>query len=308
MKVNQHKIKVFVKCLYLILVFIFLGRFLWDNYDTYKVLDITIEWKIFSVAMVFNFIYKVFLASLWHYITVLNHCNIGYLDAIIAYFCSILGKYIPGKVFMLAARVSVYEKRDIPVSKVAISFLLENICTLFGAAFLFIISLFFFSNSLLINYRWSAGLLIILFLIVINPGIMNCFLGIIGKLLKKRYHVFISYQQMLKVVLLFILNWIILGIGFYMLICSIYPIEVSLFLYTSGVFGLSIIIGILAIFAPSGMGIREGILIVGLSVIMPQEYAVIISVVSRLWMTISELAIIGIAWFLTHNFWRTSYE
>ena len=38
-----------------------------------------------------------------------------------------------------------------------------------------------------------------------------------------------------------------------------------------------------------------GILVLGLGLIMPSEYAVIISIISRLWMTVSELALIGIA-------------
>ena len=100
---------------------------------------------------------------------------------------------------------------------------------------------------------------------------------------------------MIKVVLMFIGNWVIVGVGFYMLTCSIYPIPMSEMLYSAGIFGLSCIIGILAIFAPSGLGVREGILVLGLGLIMPEEYAVLISIVSRLWMTVSELALIGIA-------------
>ena len=79
---------------------------------------------------------------------------------------------------------------------------------------------------------------------------------------------------------------------------SIYPIPVSEFLYISGVFGLSCIIGILAIFSPSGIGVREGILLMGLMVVMPEEYAMIIALVSRLWMTVSELVLVGVAFII----------
>ena len=106
----------------------------------------------------------------------------------------------------------------------------------------------------------------------------------------------ITYPQMIKVVLLFICNWLIVGTGFYSLVVSLYPsVGFSQWLYVGGIYGLSAIIGILAIFTVSGLGVREGILIAGLILIMPKEYAVIISIVSRLWATVAELILILVA-------------
>ncbi len=293
---NKKKWMKWLKNGFLVLVVIFLARYFYKNFDTYKNLDVKINWGIFAGAVLFYFLYKLTLASLWHYMTKLNGCGIRYFKAITAYLYSILGKYIPGKVFMLLARIPAYEEEGAPIRKVTICFFLENICTLLGAAFLFLVSLLFFPNDLLADYKWAAIGLVIVFFICINPKIINFFLGFLEKIIKKKDLVIpITYLQMIKVVILFIGNWIIVGIGFYMLTCSIYAIPMSEMLYTAGIFGLSCIIGILAVFAPSGLGVREGILVLGLSLIMPQEYAVIISIVSRLWMSVSELALIGIA-------------
>lgn len=281
---------------FLILVVIFLARYFYKNSESYRNLDVSINWAVFAGAVGFYFLYKITLASLWHYMTRLNQCGIGYFRAVTAYLYSILGKYIPGKVFMLLARIPAYEEAGAPIRKVTICFFLENICTLLGAAFLFLVSLLFFPNDILADYTWATVGLVVVFFICINPKIINFFLKIMEKLIhKKDMQIPITYKQMLKVVLLFIGNWLIVGIGFYMLAYSIYPIPLSQMLYTAGIFGLSCIIGILAIFAPSGLGVREGILVLGLGLIMPSEYAVIISIISRLWMTVSELALIGIA-------------
>lgn len=53
--------------------------------------------------------------------------------------------------------------------------------------------------------------------------------------------------------------------------------------------------GILAIFAPSGLGVREGIIVAGLLLIMSKEDALVVSVVSRLWQTIPELVLVALA-------------
>ena len=58
---------------------------------------------------------------------------------------------------------------------------------------------------------------------------------------------------------------------------------------------VSAIMGILAVFAPSGLGVREGIIVAGLMLIMPESDAMIISVVSRLWQTIPELLLVVLA-------------
>ena len=50
-------------------------------------------------------------------------------------------------------------------------------------------------------------------------------------------------------------------------------------------------IGILALFAPSGIGVRESVLAVLLPVIMPVSYAAVIVIISRLWETMIEIAL-----------------
>lgn len=298
-KLDKQKAMKLIKILFLILVAIFLIRYFQRNMEDIKNMDFRINWGVFALSMIFYFLYKISLASLWHYITWLNHSSIDYPQAITSYLYSILGKYIPGKVFMLAARIPGYEAKGVPIRKVTICFFLENICTLLGAAFLFLISLFFFPNDLLKDYMWLTIAFIVIFFICINPKIINFFLRILGKWIKKEdLEIPFTYGQMIQVVLLFILNWVIVGIGFYMLVCSIYPLPLSQMLYAGGIFGLSAIIGILSIFAPSGIGVREGILVAGLVLVMPSEYAVIISIISRLWATIAELLLILFAYII----------
>ncbi|SDI06297.1 lysylphosphatidylglycerol synthase domain-containing protein [Desulfosporosinus hippei] len=284
------------KVIFVGLVIWFLTKYFTKNYDELMSLDFQIRWSAFFLSMLFFFIYKITLASLWHYITVLNNTQISYVKAITAYLYSILGKYIPGKVFMLGARLVYYDSEGAKMRKVTICFLIENILTLLGATLLFIFSLFFFPNDILSQYQYTTWLLIILFFICIHPKILNFFLGLIEKVTKKTdLEISMTYVQMVKLVMLFVANWLVVGLGFYLLVCSIYPLPISVALYASGIFALAAIIGILSLFSPSGLGVREGIIVLGLSVIMPPEYAIIVSIVSRLWSTIPELALIGMA-------------
>ena len=295
-KPDKKKILKALKILFGVLVVVFLAWYFWKNWDEFSDKIMNVDMGIFIFSMLFYFLYKITLASLWHYITKLNGCAIKYEKAVTSYLYSILGKYIPGKVFMLAARLTYYKEEDAPLSKVTVCFFIENVCTLLGAAMLFIVSLLFFPNELLENYKWVTIALIVVFFVCIHPKIINFFLRILGKLFKKDLEIPMKYSQMLKVVLLFIGNWLIVGVGFFILTKSIYPaVEYSELLFCAGIWGVSAIMGILAIFAPSGLGVREGIIVAGLCLIMPQSDAMVVSVVSRLWQTIPELVLVALA-------------
>jgi uncharacterized membrane protein YbhN (UPF0104 family) len=58
---------------------------------------------------------------------------------------------------------------------------------------------------------------------------------------------------------------------------------------------------LIAIFAPSGLGVREGALVYLLSLMMATPVAVILSILTRIWMTLIEIALIGMV-YLFHKF------
>lgn len=299
-KIDKNAVLKIVKIAFGALAVIFIAWYFYKNRDEFSEKIMSVDFGVFAVAVLFYFAYKLSLASLFHYITKINGCSISYGKALTAYLLSILGKYIPGKVFLLAARLTYYKEENAPLSKVTVCFFIENICTLLGAAMLFILSLFFFPNELLGNYKWLTILLIAAFFICIHPKIINAALKVIGKIFKKDLEIPMKYPQILKVVLMFIGNWLIVGFGFFMLVRSVNPaVGWNEMLFCAGVYGISAIMGILAIFAPSGLGVREGLILAGLMLIMPESDAAVISVISRLWQTVAELILAGGAFAVT---------
>jgi uncharacterized membrane protein YbhN (UPF0104 family) len=72
-------------------------------------------------------------------------------------------------------------------------------------------------------------------------------------------------------------------------------------LFFAGALAISSTLGLVAIFAPSGLGVREGALVYLLSFIMATPIAVIISILTRIWMTLIEIGLIGVV-YLFHKF------
>jgi uncharacterized membrane protein YbhN (UPF0104 family) len=61
----------------------------------------------------------------------------------------------------------------------------------------------------------------------------------------------------------------------------------------TGALALASTLGVLAVFAPGGLGVREGVLVYLLSHIMPEGVSVVLSILTRLWMTVIELGLVG---------------
>jgi uncharacterized membrane protein YbhN (UPF0104 family) len=95
-----------------------------------------------------------------------------------------------------------------------------------------------------------------------------------------------------------IISWVIGGVGFYLFVDSVYPVAPPYILFLTGALAISSTLGLIAIFAPSGLGVREGALVYLLLLMMPAPVAVIISILTRIWMTLIEIGLIGMVYLL----------
>jgi len=297
-----------LKIIVTLAIIYFIGRLFYRNINDLKEIDFRFDILSLVVAVILFIVYKINSVFLWHYITKKNECSITFKKAFISWFYSILGKYIPGKVFMLGSRLYFYNMEGASKKRVLFCFLVENICTVLGAALLFLTSMLFIGNPELLQYRYPAIGLIVVFFIIIHPIILTKIINLPLKILKKKpVELKMKYRDMLLLVFLYTINFLIVGSGFYMLTNSVHPVSINEFFYVAGTFGLAAVIGILALFAPSGIGVREGVIILALRFVIPEAAAVIISIISRLWASATELLLIGIA-YIYAKISRTKFE
>jgi hypothetical protein len=82
-------------------------------------------------------------------------------------------------------------------------------------------------------------------------------------------------------------NWGIYATAFWLFYLSFG--EWRTFFQVGPAFAAAYVAGYIAVFAPAGAGIREGVLVVLLQPIMAREAAVVLAVIARLWTTAIEL-------------------
>ena len=104
-------------------------------------------------------------------------------------------------------------------------------------------------------------------------------------------------KSVLKTLPYFSFYWLSMGFAFFLLIKALHPDPSSISIATSLCFPLVATLGIMALIAPGGIGVREG-LIVGYLVLTGIETtdATTISVASRLWFLVGECFIFILGW------------
>jgi uncharacterized membrane protein YbhN (UPF0104 family) len=236
----------------------------------------------------------------WYLITLRLKIALSPSQSVRAWFYSQLGKYLPGKIWILLGRISYYESRGKSKKSTSVALYFEMVTVLMAGGFIFLGSLIFF-GEIWPFYSWrQSGWLILLFLlglVFLHPSVLQKILNcVLIRLNREAISLSISYLDVLWILFICIVAWMVGGIGFYLFVDSVYAVSSKYVLFLTGGLAISSILGLVAIFAPSGLGVREGALAFLLSFVMATPVAVIISVLTRIWMTLIEIGLIGMVY------------
>jgi uncharacterized membrane protein YbhN (UPF0104 family) len=276
-------------------IIFFIVWYIKTNINSLKNFDFQINYVYLSVSFIILIFYILNQFFLWYYITIQNKCSIDLRTTVLSRNYSSFGKYVPGKVYGYAMLMYAYAKANQSKTLVSFSMFLELLVSVLASAFIFLLSLFFIDIQEFQKYRIITLILLLFFFILLNPKILNYFTDWFLKVAKREPVKWaLSYSQLIKIILLYILNFLLFGVAFILFIRSIYSVSFSNYLFITGTTAAAGLIGLFAIFVPAGLGVREGVLVFTLSFVMPPAIAGIIALTSRLWMTFAEIFLFGL--------------
>ncbi len=251
---------------------------------------IPVIYSVNYLILSFFFLFTVFIFSCITWMQIIQKSNfpVTLNQSIASLGLSIFGKYIPGKVWIILGRATyIAEKKNIPKNILTTISLNEQFITLWVGFILGAIGLFFI-NGLNI---WGNTILIfwIILTIIIFTNIPHKIIeSFINKIFKRNINFpRLSFINVFKILPWFLLNWIFWCLGFYFLTKGLTNNDVSLYIGLG--FALGAILGIILIFAPGGIGIRESVLTGYLTLAgFEIQEATTIAVASRLWFLTGE--------------------
>lgn len=207
-----------------------------------------------------------------------------------------LGKYLPGKVASVAAAVWTLARLGVPGHAAAGAVLLsQGLGILLGL----IVALPLVLHEPVARVLPDAWL----WLLPLLAGGLAClhprvFGGVLNLLLRKLgrqpLEVFPRLEHYLITALLTLFTWALFGASLWFMARGVAAIRVDQLLPMISAAALASTVGYLAIFAPAGVGVREGVLLVILNPLMGEGPAAIVVVLQRLMQTLVELGLAGI--------------
>ena len=234
-------------------------------------------------------------ATNWAYIVNdLGGPQIPKADAIRLFMIANLGRYIPGKIWQIAGLTALAKDRGVPPGTAVGAAVLGQGIALVAAAGL---------GIGLYDVILPPGYFGLISIVLIGSVVVLATIPVSFKAGAKLWLRFMGSQTIetrsptsgLRWLLLYFVNWIVYALAFWMMVAS-FDSDISL-IPVAAAFPAAYVLGYLMIFAPAGLGVREGFLIVFLSPHLGLGPSGVIAVVARLWTTLTEVVPASVFWF-----------
>lgn len=273
----KNNIVSILKWLWLIAVCIFIILFVQKNYIELKgaIKQIHISYLLLSFLCIVAA--KILLVLFMRYAV----CSVGkemdFPTCFRIYNISQLGKYIPGNIWHFVGKAAAYKDEGFSIGKIRDALVVENIWLVVGAFGYGLILMLIFNFYLIQKLFLTYSLYLAVFLVIVP------LLALLGKkVLKIRFRqIFSDHRVNLKIMLLQVVIWTLLGLGFALLaVPFIYPEGASIFMIM-GLYAIAYSIGFITPFAPAGIGVREAVLALGFLPYLPLEIVITLSAANR---------------------------
>lgn len=297
----MKKVFHYLKILFFVLVIVFIVRYTIRHYDSIVSIFEKLDIGTIFLALLLLTISKQMLALNMRNTLMFFDVGLPLKRCYVIYNLTQLAKYIPGSVFQFLGRVGIYRKigiqdRDIPNT------LLIEVGILLASAFLIGIVLVLVLNfnmllSVFASYRNV--------LLLITICLFAAFAGLIIYMLIRGRNLSLRRFLRKKLVLITITNavgvWVLIGASFVVIMSGFITdsMTAGVFIYLIGLFSLAYAIGFCVPFAPAGIGIREGVIVVGISHLTTIEVAVMVASMHRILYFIVDLLLGGSAFILS---------
>ncbi|UCC49049.1 MAG: flippase-like domain-containing protein [Gemmatimonadota bacterium] len=275
-------------------VIFFLGRHVARNWSQIAAYPWSISWPRLVLASVcIAFAYTIFVL-MWRRILRLLGGRLSIVDAHRIWYISNLGRYVPGKVWQLAGSAYMARAKDVsPILAVSAS-LASQLFVLAGGLLVAALTLGGVAERIPRDIR-LLGLLAALglFAVLFTPLFGATYRAALRALGRSDYYTYIRWGERALLLAAYALAWLGFGAGFYLFLSATAESPAASFWPVVGISAAGYVAGFLVLLVPGGIGVREGVYALLLSLYLPGSVAAAVAVLSRVWLTAVELAVAG---------------
>lgn len=218
-------------------------------------------------------------------------------EAVRVFMVANLGRYLPGKVWQIAGLAVLAKRRGVPAGT-------ATGAAVVGQGIALVAALLVGLGALLAGpedvRRWGlpgAALVVAGTGVFLVPAVFRRAMGLWFRLARQELPPGLGSVHAVRWLLLYVANWALYAFSFWVLAASFgHRADV---LPVASAFAAAYVLGYIMIFAPAGVGVREGFLVAFLTPYLGVGPAGALAVVARLWTTAVELVPAAAFWVRT---------
>jgi uncharacterized membrane protein YbhN (UPF0104 family) len=254
-----------------------------------------------GIALAVLAAYYLLFALGWQWILAALGLRVTYSLALQAEMASMLAKYVPGTVWTPLARIVWVRRAGVKQTSLVLgSILLEAGLSALAGVFVFAVGLLPVGSgdrTVLIPLALFAGVVAVL----IHPRVFQPLARRVFPRFGGTEPPVLPYRTMLALLAYYSLTWIVGGVALFFLLRSLGGDPgLETVPYLGGTAAVGSIVAVLAFFAPSGLGVREGSMYALLLAVASEGIALGATVLNRLAITVVEAALLAFGFVL----WR----
>ena len=282
----------------------YLGRSLWDNWQVLASSDIEIDWG--RMALSLAILMGAFI--LFPSGTLIGLRGLGvrvnFGQAYYGYHASQLGKYLPGRIWIIPGRAMTLRRYGVDAVTAAASTLIDMYALIVAGILVYIPAWMVTQQETMRQLGWVGLLLCLPLLVSIAfPSLLNRLFSLGMKWIGRGEMTFhFAWYHFALMLVNYIALWVISGFGLYLLADSISPLTLAQLPIVIGAMGFSWVLGTLSFLTPAGLGVREGVMGVLLADILPVPLPALVAILARFWWSLADFGSIGLA-FLVFGRW-----
>jgi len=241
------------------------------------------------------------LVASWNVLLAQSGCPVRFLEGLAALGLSVLGNYVPGKIWLIVGRAGyVASRHGYALAKMSVLSLHAQLIALWAGLLLGAIEAFAVGGvrvwGPLIGLLWLA-----LTLTIFSRSVHALVARLVAKIAARHVSIpLLSLASTGHAIVWALLAWLAWSAAFYLFLIALGLEGVS---PADGLaFPLAATLGVVAVIAPGGLGAREGVLVAYLVLAgQPLATATTVAVAARLWFLAGEIALFVIGWLVDRS-------
>jgi uncharacterized membrane protein YbhN (UPF0104 family) len=281
------------------LILIFLIRFLVNNWRQVATFDFTFTYSYLVLSFPVLFVFFFLRVYAWQAILKKMQIALPLRTCLRISFLSMMGKYLPGKVWTVLGKIYLSDKEGVPKAEAFTSVVIEIVLEIVASIFFFFLYLFSLMEQPLLSPKvlYLLGLILVGGLVFLHPRVFYTVLNTLLRTFNKEtIPEAIKYRDIIQIFLFYIGIVLVQGVAFYLFVHALLYIPFQNLVGLTACFAVAGALGTLSFFAPSGLGVREGVLALLLSTYVISPVAVLISLLARIWVTLTEVTCALCGW------------